>query len=112
MDSGTNFSQARHAQLHSKSGLAFTDVLSSDKIISCLSSEEAEYRDRIFTPDVTLWTFLSQVLGDDKSLQSAVTKLIAFKASQGETAPSAIPLRDSGQSGHPIQTQSGHSIRS
>jgi hypothetical protein len=89
MDSGTSFSQVRHAQLNSESGLPFTDVLSSEKIIACLADEGIGYRDRVFTPDVTLWTFLSQALGANKSLQAAVTKLIAFKVSQGETAPSA-----------------------
>jgi hypothetical protein len=89
MDSGTSFSQVRHAQLNSKSELPFTDVLSSEKIVSCLVDEGIEYRDRIFTPDVTLWTFLSQVLGANKSLQAAVTKVIAFKVAQGEAAPSA-----------------------
>jgi hypothetical protein len=89
MDSGTSFSEVRHAQLNSKSELPFTDVLSSEKIITCLTDEGVEYRDRVFTPDVTLWTFLSQVLGANKSLQAAVTKLIAFKVSQGEAVPSA-----------------------
>lgn len=89
MDSGTNFSQVRHAQMNSKSGLPFTEVLSADKIVSSIVAEGIEYRDRIFTPDVTLWTFLSQVLGEDKSLQAAVTKVIAFKVAQGEAAPSA-----------------------
>lgn len=89
MDSGTSFFQARHAQLNSKSGLPFTEVLSSGKIIGCLADQDIEYRDRIFTPDLTLWTFLSQVLSEDKSLQAAVTKLIAFKIAQGEAPPSA-----------------------
>ena len=89
MDSGTSFSQVRHAQLNKKSGLPFTKVLSSEKIIACLADEGIEYRDRVFTPDITLWTFLSQALDANKSLQAAVTKLIAFKVAQGEAAPSA-----------------------
>lgn len=89
MDSGSSFSQVRHAQLNSQSGLPFTDVLSSEKIVKCLVEENIEYRERVFTPDVTLWTFMSQVLGEDKSLAAAVTKLIAFKASQGAEVPSA-----------------------
>ena len=89
MDSGTSFSQVRHAQLNLQSGLPFTDVLSSEKIISSLTDEGIEYRDRVFTPDLTLWTFLSQALGADKSLQAAVTKVIAFKVAQGEAAPSS-----------------------
>src|SRR4051812_37158840 len=40
-------------------------------------------RDRIFTPAVTLATFLGQVLSDDHSCQAALDRLIAWRAARG-----------------------------
>ena len=51
--------------------------------------EDLEYRNRIYSPEITLWTFLSQVLDDDQSMQAAVARVIAFYVSQGRSAPSA-----------------------
>jgi hypothetical protein len=39
--------------------------------------------DRIFTPLVTLATFLSQILSDDHSCRGAVARLKAWRAAQG-----------------------------
>ena len=39
--------------------------------------------DRIFTPLVTLATFLSQVLSDDHSCRAAVARLLAWRAARG-----------------------------
>lgn len=67
--------------------LPFKEVLSNETIAENL--ENIAYRERIFIPDVTLWAFLSQVLGDDQSQQAAVARVIAFFVSQGLTPPSA-----------------------
>ena len=73
--------------LKNSGGLPFNTVLSNE--IIARSMKEIAYRERIFTPDVTLWTFLSQVLDDDQSQQAAVTRVIAFFVSQGLEPPSA-----------------------
>lgn len=45
-------------------------------------------RERIFTPSITLWAFLSQVMDDDSSQQSAVTRIIAAAISSRGKTPS------------------------
>jgi hypothetical protein len=63
--------------------LPFTEVLSSQCISQALEEIKAPWYDRIFTPLVTLWVFLGQVLGADPSCRAAVARLIAHRVSQG-----------------------------
>ncbi len=49
-----------------------------------LDKNQVSFRDRIFSPLVTLWTFLSQVLSLDHSCREAVARLIAFRVSNGQ----------------------------
>src|SRR6185437_16972006 len=51
---------------------------------TALAAEQIAFRVRIFTPLITLWTSLNQVLSEDHSCREAVSKLIAFLVSQGE----------------------------
>ncbi len=46
-------------------------------------------RERHFTPEVTMWAFLSQVMDDDQSQQAAVSRVIAAAVSKGDEPPSA-----------------------
>lgn len=94
MDSGTNFSDLRHAQqfhskLNSTPGLPFADVLSAETIASCIAEHSTDRRDRVFTTDIVLWTFLSQVINKDQTCQAAVARTIAFLLSHGKPPPSA-----------------------
>lgn len=43
----------------------------------------------MFSPDITVWALLSQVLAEDQSLQAAVSRVIAFYIAQGWEAPSS-----------------------
>lgn len=72
--------------LKTNKGLPFYEVLSSEMIAEEINA--LEYRRRIFTPDITLWALLSQVLDDDQSLQAAVTRVGAFLVNQGKELPS------------------------
>ncbi len=47
--------------------LQFTDVLTSKIITKALDEIEVVWNDRIYTPLVTLWVFLGQVLSADLS---------------------------------------------
>lgn len=69
--------------------LPLTNVLSAETITPALQSIVAGWNDRIFTPLVTLWVFLGQVLSADHSCRHAVARLIAHRVSQGESACSA-----------------------
>jgi DDE family transposase len=45
-------------------------------------------RQRLFTPMVTLWTFLAQIFCPDHSCRQALLRLIAHRAARGESIPS------------------------
>jgi hypothetical protein len=69
--------------------LPFTDVLSEDLVAKALSAVGVFWKDRIYTPLVTLWVFLSQVLSADHSCRAAVARLIAHLISRGRKPCSA-----------------------
>lgn len=69
--------------------LPFTNVLSTELVFQALTSAEVVWKDRIYTPLVTLWVFLSQVLSEDHSCRAAVARFIAHRLSRGQSACSA-----------------------
>lgn len=69
-------------------GLPFRDLLPELEMMAAIEAEKIEYRNRLFNPIVTVWAFLSQVLDTDKSLQNAVSRVIAWLAQAGESVPS------------------------
>ena len=69
--------------------LPFTDVLSEDLVAQALTAVGVFWNDRIYSPLVTLWVFLSQVLSADHSCRAAVARLIAHRVSRGEKPCSA-----------------------
>ena len=54
--------QLEHDNLASLGGLPFRDLLSGERVMAALHRVGVRFRDRIFTPMVTLWAFLSQVV--------------------------------------------------
>ncbi len=111
MDSGTNFSDLRHAQqvrskLNSMEGLPFSDVLSSETIADGMAEHSADCRERVFTTDVVLWTFLSQVINKDQSCQAAVARTISFLLSHGKP----LVLAAAGRDGQLLSTMRGEII--
>jgi hypothetical protein len=75
-------------------GLPFAEVLSEQEIASALSAENVSFGegdDAIYTSDITLWAFLSQMvfLGELRSCAAAVARVIVFLTSLGREAPSA-----------------------
>jgi DDE family transposase len=69
--------------------LPFTNVLSEDLVERALTALEGFWLDRIFSPLVTLWVFLGQVLSADHSCRAAVARLIAHRVARGQSACSA-----------------------
>ncbi len=69
--------------------LPFTDVLSESAVAQALKALDVVWLDRIYSPLVTLWVFLSQVLSQDHSCRAAVARLIAHRVSQGQRPCSA-----------------------
>jgi hypothetical protein len=64
-------------------GLPFGRLLSREYVLSVLEGEGHRYRSRVFCPLVTLWGWLSQSLSQDKSLNEAVSRILAHRVSIG-----------------------------
>ena len=64
--------------------LPFTNVLTESVVAEALSALSKDWLDRIFSPLVTLWVFLGQVLSADHSCRAAVARLIAHRLARGQ----------------------------
>src|SRR5215467_3031545 len=64
--------------------LPFTNVLTEEAIARALTALSG-WLDRIFSPLVTLWVFLGQVLSADHSCRAAVARLLAHRLAQGQS---------------------------
>jgi hypothetical protein len=64
--------------------LPFTNVLSEQTVAQALTAIQTFWMDRIYSPLVTLWIFLGQVLSADHSCRAAVARLIAHRISCGQ----------------------------
>src|SRR5271169_6968447 len=60
--------------------LPFHEILDADMVESAMTSEGVQFKDRIYTPFVTLCLFLSQVLDQDHSCRAAVMRLVLWMA--------------------------------
>ena len=68
--------------------LPFSDVLTEDALSESLAAGGG-WLDRVFSPLVTLWVFLGQVLSADHSCRAAVARLIAHRVARGQEPCSA-----------------------
>jgi Transposase DDE domain len=66
--------------------LPLSNVLSAELVTQALKALSVCWLDRIYSPLVTLWVFLSQVLSADHSCRAAVARLMAHRVSRGESA--------------------------
>lgn len=73
--------------MRKSSGLPFGELLSTESIGRHLA--EYQYRERTFTPAMTIFAFLSQVMGEDQSCQQAVAQVIAHFARHERKMPSS-----------------------
>jgi hypothetical protein len=64
-------------------GLFFSECLSPESVRSACEKLQHEFRDRIFSPAITLWVFLAQVLSADHSCREAVAKLNFWRLARG-----------------------------
>lgn len=63
--------------------LPFHDILDAKMVDDAVAAEGVEFKDRIYTPFVTLCLFLSQVLDQDHSCRAAVMRLILWLVLSG-----------------------------
>jgi hypothetical protein len=64
-------------------GLPFAESLSEASILEALNEHQVKFRDRVFSPVTTIWSFLSQVLSEDHSCRDTVSRIIAHRAASG-----------------------------
>ena len=88
----TKVSVSSHVQsecqaLDGSAGLPFQHLLSGQRVVAALERAGIEYRDRIYTPLITLWAFLSQVVaGKDPSCEAAVSRVLVERVARGQPA--------------------------
>ena len=69
--------------------LPFCNILSEQSVAEALDAIETVFLDRIYSPLITLWVFLGQVLSQDHSCRAAVARLIAHRISRKQRVCSA-----------------------
>jgi hypothetical protein len=63
--------------------LPFAELLPQGLAEQVIRDEAVSFRDRLFSPLVTLWVFLSQVLDADHSCRQAVARFLAWRTALG-----------------------------
>jgi len=69
--------------------LCLTKLLPKEQVEAALERHQVHYRERLYTPLLTIWTFLYQVLASDQSCRAAVARLLAFLCVGGDSSGSA-----------------------
>ncbi len=69
--------------------LCFRRLLPKEQVETALERHPVRYRERLYTPLLTIWTFLYQVLASDQSCRAAVARLLAFLRVGGDGSGSA-----------------------
>lgn len=75
------------SSLKEQKGFPFSDLITKEEITEVVS-ESWLSRERVYSPEIVIWSFLSQALEEDKSQQAAVLRVIAFFLAQGKRPPS------------------------
>ena len=83
-----NRSDILKQQFNQSIGFPWQKTLPESRIKEILAEEKVQYRNCIYSPLVTLWAMMAQVLDPDKSLSNAVKRIIAWVAAAGGEVPS------------------------
>lgn len=70
-------------RLRQSAELPFCELLQPERVARALTALGVTFRERIYTPLLTLWLFLSQVLSVDHSCQDAVARFLAWRVACG-----------------------------
>lgn len=71
------------AEIQDEDSLPFERLLGMERIVEVLHELGHEYRERVYSPWVTTWAFLSHVTSKDASAKSVVTRVTAYRALTG-----------------------------
>ena len=66
--------------------LCLAKLLPQEQVEAAVERHGVRFRERRYTPLVTIWTFLSQVLASDQSCRAAVARLLAFLCVGGDSS--------------------------
>lgn len=77
------------ADARRQGGLHFAALLSEDRITAAFDQARSAWQGWVYTPAVTVWTFLAQCMNPDHSCRDAVARLIAWRVACGMDACSA-----------------------
>src|SRR6516162_6268101 len=66
-------------QLAQQPQFPFARLLDRHLAEQAIRDEKVSFRDRVFSPLVTLWVFLSQILDPDHSCRRAVARFLAWR---------------------------------
>ena len=73
------------AQFAQADGLPFADLLSPRRLEDALREEGACWREEVFSPVLTLWAFLTQLVSADGSCRAAVARVMAWLVGHART---------------------------
>jgi hypothetical protein len=75
--------QTCRRRLARSSEFPITNLLSSTEVEEAVAAEGCSFRERIFTPAITIWIFLGQVLDADHSCRQALMRFVAWLSAHG-----------------------------
>jgi Insertion element 4 transposase N-terminal len=84
----TNRAEILKQKFKNSVGLPFQELLGQNFIEQILKEQGVNYRNSIYTPVVTIWAWLSQVLDNDKSLRNTVGRILHGLAESNAELPS------------------------
>lgn len=70
--------QTYRRRLQNSSQFPITELLPIADVDAALATEGCSFRERLFTPVITVWVFLGQVLDQDHSCRQAVLRFVAW----------------------------------
>ena len=106
--------------------LGLDGILSVADLTAILEEEGATWKSILYTPRLTTWAFLWQMLNPDRSCRAAVKRIAAWLASRGtklandkddpyikarQRLPEAVPVRLMKRIGHRCREQAGDNWR-
>jgi hypothetical protein len=74
-------------QFSNSLGLPWQAILPAARLDEILAEEGIRYRSRVYSPIVTVWAMIYQVLSADKSLRHTVSCITTWLTAAGESAP-------------------------
>lgn len=76
--------RALRARFAQHDGLPFADVLPADRVERAIREEGVAWREVVFTPALTLWAFLTQVICPVGCCRLAVARVMAWLGAHGQ----------------------------